>query len=258
MKLSDLVITEAEELAAAESGQKTIELKDVVQYFPNTYQKAVKTLRDAGRLTFGGELLFEKGGEYGPGMERATAEAEEAVRKDEIEITVDMDGTVADKDHHADFTFDAPINDAQETYVGYDITSNKLLIGYDVWISDEEFNEAWDREFEEEFGEDFDDENEDHEKIFNHAWKQFTGRNGGGKMFYGALVDVNDDYHAEVEDMFWSGGFHKGARPEREEASPIAHLAGGNASLQKKIEDRSKKKRSQTVIRHGRKVVDLI
>jgi len=206
MKLSDIVIKEA-----APEGDKTYELKEVVKYFPNTLEKAVKTLAKSGRLTFSGELVFTKSGEYGPALKQAIAEAEALLNNEEttIDVRTELDGSVADIDDGGEFNDDYPVDEFQETFVGYAWKGDKLVIGFDAWLDEEIFNQDWDKHFEETFGEDFDMDNPKHEKIFNKAHKEFKDL-----AFLGLVVEVNEDFHATMEDLPFPDGFHKGAARE--------------------------------------------
>jgi len=206
MKLSDIVIQEA-----APDEDKTYDLKEVVKYFPNTMEKAVKTLAKSGRLTFGGAQVFTKSGDYGPALKQAIAEAE-ALLKDKdttVDVRTELDGSVADIDDGGEFNDDYPVDDFQETFVGFSFKGDKLVIGFDAWLDEEIFNQDWDKHFEETFGEDFDMENPKHEKIFNKAHKEFKQT-----AFLGLLVEVNEDFHATMDDMPFTDGFHKGAARE--------------------------------------------
>ena len=201
MKLSDLVIQEE-----APEGDKPIELEDLLKYFPNTYMKAVKTLANSGRLVWDGKQVFTKSGEYGPALKQAVAEAEQFLRDEDttVDITVEMDGSVADIDDGGDFTSAYPLDDFQEVYVGYSTKGKHLLIGFDCWIDEEIFNQDWDTEFEKTFGEDFDGDDPKHAKIFSKAWKEFKENS-----FIGALVMVDQAGHCEL-DLTMPGGFYKG------------------------------------------------
>jgi hypothetical protein len=205
MKLTDIIIREE-----APAGQP-IELKELTKYFPNTYEKAARTLAKSGRLMFGGEAVFTKSGEYGPALERAIAEAE-ALLKDEsstVNIRLELDGTVADIDEHGEYDVDYPVTEAQEVYVGYSARGNKLIIGFDAWLDEEIFNQDFDKQFEETFGLDFDMDDDGHEKIFNATREQFQKYS-----FMGLVVEVNEDFYATFEDMPYEGGFYRGAHPK--------------------------------------------
>jgi hypothetical protein len=201
------------EIAQEESpaGDKQIELQDLVKNFPNTYTKAVVTLAKSGRLTFGGKQVFTKSGEYGPALEQAVASAE-ALLKDKdttVDVNIEMDGSVADIDEHAHHNADFPVDEFQEVYAGYSPRENKLVIGFDVWLDEEIFNQDWDKNFEDTFGEDFDHSNPAHEKIFNKAHKEFQKTS-----FMGIAVEVNESDVAKMDMSPFSGGFYQGAYPE--------------------------------------------
>lgn len=208
MKLSDIVVKEAAPDAVPPGG--TVELKDLVKNFPNTYKKAVVTLAKSGRLTYGGEPVFDKGGEYGPALDQAIASADELLEDEHTttDLNIEMDGSVADIDDGGTFTADYPLGENQETFVGYSVSDNLLIIGYDVWLDEEIFNQDWDKEFERAFGMDFDHDDPDHAKIFDHAWKEFKTNS-----FMGAAVSVNARGSASLEQVA-VGGFHKGVLPQ--------------------------------------------
>lgn len=203
MKLSDIVVQEAE--GAQEDG-KLIELSELKEYFPNTYKKAVKSLAKSGRLVWNGAQVFTKSGDYGPALENAVAEAEQFLndRDTTIDVTLELDGAVADIDEHSTFTSDYPVNENQEVYVGYDTRNNTMLVGFDVWLDEEIFNQDFDREFEETFGEDFNMGDADHEKIFNNVHTQFKE-----EAFHGVLVAVSVQGKLRM-DIALGRGFYKG------------------------------------------------
>lgn len=206
MKLTDIV-QEADQTLPAD---KQVELKELVKYFPNTYKKAVNTLAKAGRLTFGGEVVV-KDGDHGPALERAIAEAEEYLKADDfsIEVDVEMDGSVADIDDGGMLSYEATDNDYEFTYSGYSMRGDRLIIGFDAWLNEEEFSEKWDPQFEKVFGEDFDMDNPAHEKIFNHARKAYMTRS-----FLGVVVEVDDKFNV-VDTLPLADGFHKGVDRKR-------------------------------------------
>ena len=199
MKLSDIVIKEE-----APEGDKPIDLNDLLEFFPNTYKKAVSTLAKSGRLTWGGKKVFTKDGDYGPALEQAVADAESFLKDEKIEITLELDGAVADLDEHSDFTGEYELDEHQEVYVGFATRGEKLMIGFDVWLDEDNFNQDFDKEFETAFGEDYDGDNPDHEKIFNHTRDQFLKQS-----FVGVLVGVDQDGNCDIEHSA-PGGFYKG------------------------------------------------
>ena len=253
MKLSDIVITEADELKATE-GAKLVELSDIVKYFPNTYQKAANALMNKGRLTFNGELLY-KDGDRTTFLDQAISHAENELKQEEIEMSFEIDGTVGDIDDSGAMEYSAKVDSVELEYVGYDVVSNSLLIGFDVWISEDDFNNEWDKSFERIFGIEFDSEDENHSAIFDHVWDEYIGRNGKkGRTFFGAIVEVDTELNADPERIF-DGGLHKNWILDQPKESAIARLAS-SPEARKKISDRSGKIRKPAT-RSGRRIIDL-
>lgn len=204
MKLTDIV-QEADGERSWEG--KPLELKDLVKYFPNNYKRAVNTVAKAGRLTFGGMEVFEKGGNNGPALERAIAECEQFLKdKDNtVDVNIDMDGTVADIDEHGTVTGDYPLDQFNLVYTGYTVRGDNLVLGFDVWLDEEIFNQDWDEQFEKTFGEEFDMEDPKHEKIFKKAHKEWQSFS-----FMGVMLEVDEAFSVSMDSMPLPDGFHKG------------------------------------------------
>jgi hypothetical protein len=108
---------------------------------------------------------------------------------------------------HHHYSFETPIDEKSEVYVGYSPTQDALYMGFDCWISENEFNESWDGEFEKATGEQFDNDNPQHEAAFKKVWDHFKNR-----MMYGMLFEVterNGSWHAE-EVYCMPGTFYQG------------------------------------------------
>lgn len=203
MKLTDIVVLEAAPLS-----DDPVEIKDVVENFPSQYRKAIKAFQNNGRLRFGGDQVWTADGEYGQAINDAIKVATRLLKNEPIDVEVDFNvgGTELSTSGDPSFTFDADVEEVREVWMGYDVKSDQLLIGFDVWIGDNEFNDEWDEKFEQAFEEDFDMDNEEHEKVFNRAWKEFSNN----QMFYGAIVSVNTGMHADMETPEMPGGFYRG------------------------------------------------
>ena len=203
MKLIEIVVQEAE---APTTGDKKYELKDVMEFFPNTFQKAMKTLCKAGRLTWNGDLVFTKSGDYGPALDKAVAAATSFMedQNNTVEISFDIDGSVGGIDNGGDYHGEYSLDENQEVYVGYNTKSDKIIVGFDVWLYEEVFNQEFDKQFKKIFGMNFDNDNSDHEKIFNGVhdeWKKAA--------FQGVQVEVTSTGACEL-DIANEGGFYKG------------------------------------------------
>jgi len=212
MKLTDLVVQEAAPL-----GDDPVELKDVVEFFPSQYKKAIKAFAKKGRLRFGGDELFTSDGEHGPALDDAIRVAQRFLKHEPINVEVEFNTAGTDLPEPSDrsFEIECDVEESTPVWVGYDTKQDMLLLGFDVWIGDNEFNDEWDNKFEDAFGEGFDQDNEDHDKVFDKAWKTFSN----GQMFYGAIVQVNAGGHAEMEMPIMDGGFYRG---------PFKHLSKTN------------------------------
>lgn len=184
-----------------------VDIKDVVKYFPSQHQKAIKAFSKQGRLEFGGMQLFS-GDEDGEGMREAISAAEEILKDDPVDVRIGVSaaGTRFKGQTVEEFEFDADISDTNQVWVGYDTQSNELMIGFDCWLREDDFNDKWDNYFESQFDEDFDEDDPDHDKILNQAWREYRDN----FMMVGMLVLVNDKFHARIEDMPGHKGFFRG------------------------------------------------
>lgn len=174
-----------------------VDIKDVVKYFPKQGDKAIHAFARKGRLQFGGKTLYDADYEPGAGLNKAIKAAKDAIDDEEVEVRVGMAGS------NEDFEFHSKVEDASEVWVGYDTESNELLIGFDCWTSEQDFNDAWDSQFEKNFDEEFNMDDYDHEKIFNKSRKEYID----GYSMVGMLVIVDSKYNARIEEMPGPNGF---------------------------------------------------
>lgn len=188
-----------------------IELKDVIAAFPKHHTKALEKLWGGKRLVWHGKRFFDDG-DLGPAYVEAEQAAEAYIADGyNTDANIDISGTVDGEENHGTVTWDVAFDkdEKQECYLGYDPTSDKLYIGFDAWSSEEEFNEAWDKEFEDTFGEPFDHENEEHAAIFKEAWDEYNT----GFGFWGLVFEITYDGNemtAEEALPPMMGGFYKG------------------------------------------------
>jgi hypothetical protein len=213
MKVSQL-LTEADV-------SRPLELHDVVKFFPNTYKKVFAAKwGKVGSLTYHGHPFFanDAAGEHdiGSAYEGIDGAVEDLVNDDdfkiEVNLTMDLSDFESDSDtmqfDSHDFSFDCKVSEKQEVYLGYSVKENCLYAGYDAWIREEEFNDAWDKEFENATGEMFDMDNPEHDKVFQKVWQKFRD-----EMFFGMLFRIterNGNWHAEEHFAPMMGGFYKG------------------------------------------------
>lgn len=206
MKLAEIhshYIVEADEPGAPDlNGKGPIEVSDVLKYFPKNYQKVLRVLWGKPRLSFKGKPFFDE-------VYNDIDDALEQAKKDgyEVEMSIPVEGT--DELDMDELNYQAEVADTQEVYLGYSPSEDCLYVGVDVWLQEESFNEAWDREFENATGEEFDMDNEEHAKVFNSAWKEY--RDNG---FVGALFKLEGDGPFDAqEEITMPGGFYRGVRP---------------------------------------------
>lgn len=211
------------ELRIDEDASQPLELHDVVKFFPNTYARVIKVKAHSGQLTFAGKALTHDGSD-GPAITEAEQQVDHILEENEgVEIHLDMDTSELDNPHLGDhsFSFNAKVDDKKLVFLGYHPPTNRLFLGYDVWLSENEFNDEWDREFEKAAGEPFDQDDPDHEAVFQKAWKQFQEM-----TFIGMLFSVNDDFVGEQEYEL-PGGFYKSiAKMEGVRRLELIHIFG--------------------------------
>lgn len=179
------------------------ELAAIVKYFPNKHKTIIQ--QQAGKphkLKYQGLDLFDEEGD-GPALDAATHEVKRQVGAEEIKVDVLVTTPLG-----ADLEYEAPIKDVQHVWTAYNPQNNTLLLGFDAWIDEEDFNAQWDKFFEEHTGEEFDYDNEEHERVFSQVHRNYMKIG-----FYGLLfeVTIHHSLEVEVELRYYSdGGFYKG------------------------------------------------
>lgn len=192
MKLTDIVIQE-------EAPTGPVDIKDVAQYFPNTFDKAVKTLFKQGRLTFGGKKLSHDT------ISHLEDLAVDHTKGQKIPLALDVEGHHGGKDEDFSLDFEAEIDDANPVYVGFDKRSGKMLVGLDAWLDGEtNFNDDFEKEFEKTHGEDYDHDNEEHRAIYDKAWKDMLKQ-----QFIGVAVEVDEHGNVDAHGESMEGGFYQ-------------------------------------------------
>ena len=205
MKLSEIV-TEATD--AGPTGSGPLELSALARYYHNRPEDLKRKLNQhwgSERLVYHGMKFFDK-----TGLGEAYHKADEAVKHFmKGDFTVQMAFDLAGGDHLGFHTFeyDASVDDSQEVYLGYNPHNDHLYMGVDAWLREDDFNEAWDKEFEKETGEAYDEEDPEHSKLFHEAWKEYTNMHGYGILF--ELTPRNDDFEVDVVEDH-QGGFYGG------------------------------------------------
>jgi hypothetical protein len=190
--------------------EKPIELRDVLEYFPKHHGKALEKLWGGSRLMWHGDRFFANN-ELGPAYEHSLNAATEFMKND-YETNVNMDIEDSEGDVQS-MEFDVHFNpeDGQECYLGYSPKHDTLLIGFDIGVSEDEFNEAFDNAFKEHHGEEHDMDHEDHQKIFSKVWEDYKRQKYN---FWGVLFEIthgdNSQYVAEEAFPPMPGGFYGG------------------------------------------------
>lgn len=179
------------------------ELASIVKFFPNKYKTIIH--QQAGKphkLKYQGLDLFDEDGD-GPALDGAVHEVKRQVSAGDIRMGYRLPTPLG-----ASFEYEAPIREAQRVWTAYNPHNNTLLLGFDAWIDEEDFNTHWDKFFEEHTGEEFDYDNDEHERIFSQVHRNFMKIG-----FYGLLFEVTINHRLKVEAELLSysdGGFFKG------------------------------------------------
>lgn len=191
-----------------------LELADIVEYFPSKHKAVLDKLWGTERLTWHGKKFFDENN-----LGDAYVDAEEAVDAVFNDVRVDGGITISPvfKSGFPELDFDPDTvewevefdkNDKQEVYLGYDPKTDKLYMGFDVWIDESVYNEAFDEQFERIVGERFDDENKVHQEIARETWEKYNKSMQG---FYGIIFEITHDDAAEELPQFTNpGGFYGG------------------------------------------------
>jgi hypothetical protein len=233
------------ETEAPEKDEPTDEPKKEKSIDVNTYAYALEDMKDAlptkhgkamaalwskpGKLLWHGMPLFTTDGKHheyaihGEGFDKIEEACLEEVSNLTLEEEIDVDGVGEFEDDtfniQWEVTFD-PKDHTKMEWVGYHKEQDAFIIGYDLWAdssTEEAFNQAFDKEFEHVTGQDHDlkdDDEDDHNKIYNAAWKKYQSGQYG---FFGVVFGVkykNGGLVAKVLTPFThSGGFHRGSYP---------------------------------------------
>ena len=191
-----------------DDGKGLIEVATVVKdRKPEFAKKYLRALWGKPRLAYHGMPFFGSGD---TAYDHINDAVETAVKNGlEVEMSIPVEGT--DDLDMDELNYQATISDQQEVYLGYDPKDDTLYVGVDAWLREEDFNEAWDREFENATGQAFDDEDDEHQKVFQSAWKEY--RDSG---FVGILFKLSKDLDDADDVITMPGGFYAGIYRGRE------------------------------------------
>lgn len=193
----------------------TIELANVVKSFPNKHGEALQRLWGKSRLVWHGKKFFDEHGDLGPAYQDAITAAKHHIEHSAgaIENSIEFDGEIDGQEVSGTIDWESKIDsDMQECYLGFDPKNDTLIVGFDGWINEEDFNEAFDKQFKKETGIEYDMDNKEHEAIFNKVWKEYQEKKLG---FYGVAYEVTfDGTEEDAEEALppMAGGFYRGTR----------------------------------------------
>lgn len=166
-------------LCLTENVDTPIEVADVIRNFPSRYKAALKSLWGKDRLVFNGLSFFADNGIYDQ-LDDAVSKFAKSSRYHgidvELETHYELDGKTIELSYMDDSD---PADLGQEVYVGFSPNRNILLVGYDAGLSEDLFNEEWDKQWVKTFGRrvEFDNDNSEHSALYNDIWKQFSDMN---------------------------------------------------------------------------------
>lgn len=129
--------------------------------------------QNENRLTYKGKSIF---GEIYNKLEEA---GQAFLKKEELEISVQIDSSVIEQIGGTDwdsYDYVAAVDDANEVYLGYSPSEDALYIGFDCWLSEDDFNDNWDKAFKDNVGVSYDDEDPLHEKLLSKTWKAYLNQ----------------------------------------------------------------------------------
>lgn len=182
-------------LALTESSAAPVEIADVVEHFPNKKREAVLALLDKGRLHWHGKEIMQ---EWYPKIEDAVGDFIEDA--DAFDASLD----VPDGDDILTVEWENKLDkrEMQEVYLAYDASNDEMIIGYDVWAAEDDFNEGFDKSWQE------NGSGTDEEEVFAAAWELYKDQG----IFYGVSFRVKPDGSVEEDIPPMPGGFYKGVR----------------------------------------------
>lgn len=180
------------------------ELASIVKFFPNKYKAIIQhQVGKPHKLKYSGLDLFDESGD-GPALDAATSEVKRLIARGDVEVDVSVPTPLGEP-----MEYSAPIKDAQRVWTAFEPGTNSLLLGYDAWIDEEDFNTAWDKFFQEQTGEEFDYDNDEHEHIFSQVHRNYMKMGFYGLLFEVIITYPDKEVEAELRAI-GSNGFFKG------------------------------------------------
>lgn len=200
-----------------EAGSRPVEIHDIFTKFqnPRNQLRAFNVKKNTNDLVWHG-VPFKSDDEEEETVLKLVEETAENFLKDEQfdgpEISIEVQPfTIDGVDYDPDWmVYNAKIAEIQMEMIGYSPKDNAFYVGFDVWLSEDSFNEAWEEFFRKETDMEFDSDDHEHREVFNRAWQEYLKT-----PFTGALVKVYRNNGALVaeEEYIVDGGYHKGVAP---------------------------------------------
>lgn len=210
-----LALTEAERATRA-----TVEINTIFAKAKHDLAKAKELLAfverngsgtwHGDRIVVNGDGLLEDGPVY-----RKIDSAVKHFLKGDFEISIDQELDVSDlagesAPGHIELSFksEVDVQEANLVYIGYDPVKDKMYAGYDIWASQDSFDEAFDSAFEKATGIDFDIEDEEHYAVLDKLHKEFNEK----FMYWGVVFEVSNNggsYQVDEALPAMPGGFYK-------------------------------------------------
>lgn len=189
-------------------GAPPIEISKIITLYPQAKLKdALDRLWGTTSIAWHGKRFFDHN-ELGPAYQEAEDAAIEIIEDNyTAECNLDIDGNIDGVDFSETVSWEAEITDQQECYLGYDVKTDKLYIGFDAWTSEDEFNTAFDKAFEGAVGVEYNSDDEEHVEVYNRAFKEYKSENLG---FFGLIFEVDSSGRAVDSLPPMAGGFYKG------------------------------------------------
>lgn len=189
---------------ASDPNETVAELRVLAKTFPNTWRKMVAHLvGKQSKLKYAGFDIYDASG-YGPAIDGLTHAVKQEMGEEKLQSEVTI--TILGKQFHAEL----PIKDANLVRVFYEVKGDSIMLGYDAWLDEQSFSDAFDGFFEERTGEEFDYDNDEHREVFEEAAKDFNSRGMTGLLISGSYDGMKPMIGVELEAP---KGFFKGIEP---------------------------------------------
>ncbi len=182
-------------LSLKEADGAAVEIAEVVENFPNTKRKVVMALLDKGRLVWHGKEIMQ---DWYPEIEEAVA----TFISDGYTFDSSLDVPDGEDVLQIDWENTLDKREMEEVYLAYDANTDEMIIGYDVWTSEDDFNEGFDKAWGESGS------GSDEDGVFAEAWELYKKQGGS----YGVSFRVKSDGTVEEDFPPMAGGFYKSVR----------------------------------------------